>query len=160
MKRIVVQCLQNCAVLEVVSTSRSSTCEDPWEGARCPVPNAQVHCWSEVYLSPTVLLRYSIESVMDITSYELQKGKEIYLIKSKGTSTGELISIGSAQKYWQDQKLSALVTGADFLQPSWSSSCLAPSACQKWERSNSHKQELLQHSGLRNSSDQKSQVLL
>ena len=76
-----------------------------WRPLRgCPVPNAQVHCWSEVYLSPTVLLRYSIESVMDITSYELQKGKEIYLVKSKCTSTGELISIGSAQKYWQDQR--------------------------------------------------------
>ena len=85
-----------------------------WRPLRgCPVPNAQVHCGSEVYLSPTGLLQYSIESVMDIKSHELQKRKEIYLVKSKSTSTGKLIStsIGKIRG-------SALVTGADFLQPS------------------------------------------
>ena len=101
-----------------------------WRPLRgCPVPNAQVHCGSEVYLSPTGLLQYSIESVMDIKSHELQKRKEIYLVKSKITSTGELISIGSAQKYWQDQKLSALVTGADFRHPL--DPAFVPSASQK-----------------------------
>ena len=60
------------------------------------------------------------ESVTDITKLqtELQKRIELDLVKSKSTSIGEPISTGSAQKYWQDQKLSALVTGADFLQAS------------------------------------------